>query len=75
MEYLQERNKQIALFVANLPSKDVRHIFATIRKNKPLHGENYLLSNGITIGEFCTCYLLNSDNKRKRKSWRDDSDH
>jgi len=63
------KNKEIVQSVSNMSVKDKRKIFSVLRKSQPFEGINIIFPEfaGITLGEFCTAHVLQTDNKRKRK--------
>jgi len=67
---VHEKNLQIVAAVGGMSVKDKRKVFAILRKAYPLKGTNYILPgfHGITLGEFCTAHVLQTDNKRKNKT-------
>ena len=62
-----EKNRLLVGLVGSMSVKDKRKVFSIIRKAHPLPDLNYILPqfHGITLGEFCTAHVLQTDNKRK----------
>ena len=48
--------------------RDVRNIFAIMRKRSPtITADSFLAKYGITIGEFSTAYVLNQNHYKRNK--------
>jgi hypothetical protein len=67
---LVEKNDVVIHTVATMSVKDKRKIFSLLRKSQPVEGLNFIFPKfgAITIGEFCTAHVLQTDNKRKKKT-------
>lgn len=59
-------NQSVANSFAQLHTNEKRKLFAMLRKLKPAH-MNYLFPGGLTIGEFATAAIMQSDLARRRK--------
>ena len=67
---IQGKNAYLVKLVSEMSVKDKRKVFAILRKARPLTDLNYIFPqfHGITLGEFCTAHVLQTDNKRKTKT-------
>ena len=69
----QPKHAALQRYVQDLRVKDIRHLFSVMRKNSDtLVPDSLFPRYGITVGEFCTAYVVNmaqrqSDTKSKKK--------
>jgi hypothetical protein len=61
-----KRNMSVAASFERLTTNEKRKLFAMLRKLKPAH-LNYLFPGALTIGEFATAAIMQSDIARRKR--------
>ena len=65
----QPKHAALQRYVQDLRVKDIRHLFSVMRKNSDtLVPDSLFPRYGITVGEFCTAYVVNMAQRQNDKS-------
>ena len=65
----QPKHAALQRYVQDLRVKDIRHLFSVMRKNSDtLVPDSLFPRYGITVGEFCTAYVVNMAQRQSDKS-------
>ena len=65
----QPKHAALQAHVQKLRVKDIRHLFSVMRKNSDtLVPDSLFPRYGITVGEFCTAYVVNMAQRQSDKS-------
>lgn len=62
----QHKCETLQRYVKDMRVKDVRQMFATMRNHRDMMTPDSLfVQYGITVGEFCTAYVVNMSTQRR----------
>ena len=62
----QHKCEALQSYVKDMRVKDVRQMFAIMRNHREsMTPDSMFVQYGITVGEFCTAYVVNMNTQRK----------